>query len=47
MKGTLYIPENEYGIRPGYYSVNELAELLRHRSEEPEVVWFVADMLED
>ncbi len=44
--GTLYIPNNELGIEEGYYLVNEVVELLREYCDRPEVVRFVADMLE-
>jgi hypothetical protein len=44
--GGLYIPENEFDIEEGYYSVNEVVELLRKHRNQPDVVFFIADMLE-
>ncbi len=33
-------------IEPGYYNVTELVNLLRANSEDPQVILFIADMLE-
>jgi hypothetical protein len=44
--GTLYIPENDLGVDEGYYSVNQIVELLREHCDQPEVVRFVVDMME-
>ena len=43
----LYIPENDCGIENGYYSMNEVVALLRKYAEKPDVVYFIADMLEE
>lgn len=43
---NIYIPENEYGILEGYYSTNEIANLLRENCNNPHLVSFIADMLE-
>ena len=42
-----FIPENEYGIEEGYYIGNAIVELLRKYKESPDVIQFVADMLEE
>lgn len=42
-----FIPENEYGIEEGYYLGNSLVKLLRDYKDRPEVIEFIADMLED
>jgi hypothetical protein len=47
LKGTLFIPENEYGIKEGYYTINEIVEILRSNCRRPEVVHFIADMMEE
>ena len=44
---TLYIPENMWDIEEGYYSMNEVVGLLRKHAEEPSVILFIADMLEE
>jgi hypothetical protein len=43
---TIYIPENDTGIIEGYYTVNEFVSLLRSHKHEPNVIQFLADMLE-
>jgi len=45
--GILYIPENECGIREGYYTIQDLVKLLRERCGDRDAVHFIADMLED
>ena len=42
-----FIPENEYGIAEGYYIGNALVQLLRDNKDKPEVIEFIADMLEE
>ena len=42
-----FIPENEFGIEEGYYIGNAIVELLRKYKDRPEVVEFIADMLEE
>lgn len=42
-----FIPENEYGIEEGYYIGNALVQLLRDNKNKPEVIQFIADMLEE
>lgn len=42
-----FIPENEYGIEEGYYIGNALVQLLRDNKNKPEVIEFIADMLEE
>ena len=41
------IPENEYGIEEGYYIGNALVQLLRDNKDKPDVIQFIADMLEE
>ena len=41
------IPENEYGTEQGYYIGNALVQLLRDNKNKPEVIQFIADMLEE
>ena len=43
----LFIPDNDYGIEKGYYSMNEVVKLLRDNCRKPDVVYFIADMLEE
>lgn len=43
----LLIPENEHGIKEGYYIGNAIVELLRKYKNKPEVIEFIADMLEE
>ncbi len=33
-------------IKPGYYTHQEVVGLLRTHSNNPEAIWFLADMLE-
>lgn len=42
----VYIPDNEYGIREGYYSNTGIVWLLRKHSDNPKTIYFIADMLE-
>lgn len=42
----LYIPGNDAGVSGGRYGRADLVKLLRDNCEEPDVVYFIADMLE-
>lgn len=42
----LFIPANRQGVPSGYYSRNRFVELLRGSSKKPDVIYFLADMLE-
>lgn len=42
-----FISENEYGIEEGYYIGNAIVKLLRDYKDRPEVIEFIADMLEE
>ena len=42
----VFIPESKYGIREGYYDYHALAGALRIVCHHPEVVRFIADMME-
>lgn len=37
------VPENDYGIEPG---ARDVVRLLRENADRPEVIRFIADMLE-
>ncbi len=43
---TVYIPENNYGIREGYYDRRGIVTLLRAWRDSEMVIQFIADMLE-
>jgi len=42
----IYIPENDYGIEWRHYDLDEFCNLLREHKGNPEIVQFLADMLE-
>jgi hypothetical protein len=42
-----FIPENEFGIEEGYYIGNAIVKLLRDYRDRPEIIGFIADMLEE
>ena len=42
-----FLPDNEDGIKEGYYSMNGIVELLRKHKKAPEKIQFIADMLEE
>jgi len=44
--GAVYIPDNQLGIPERYYNINQLVELMRANKANPEVVQFIADMME-
>jgi hypothetical protein len=41
-----FIPDNDFGIPEGRCSQRDLVALLRERCEEPECIYFIADMME-
>ena len=41
------LPYGRYGIRPGYYTLNEVVQMLRDRKDNPDAVQYIADMLEE
>lgn len=47
LRFQLLIPDNEYGIPAKYYIGNEIVKLLRDYKNNPEVIQFIADMLEE
>ena len=47
LRFQLFIPENEYGIEEGYYIGNAIVKLLRDNKNKPDVIQFIADMLEE
>lgn len=42
-----FIPDNEFGIEEGYYIGNAIVDLLRNNKDKPDVIEFIADMLEE
>jgi hypothetical protein len=50
---VLEVPEPEYGqtnpgnLEPRQYHLQELVELLRTHKNDPEVIQFIADMMEE
>ncbi len=47
LRFQVFIPENEYGIEEGYYIGNTIVKLLRDNKNNPDVIQFIADMLEE
>ena len=47
LRFQVFIPDNEYGIEEGYYIGNAIVELLRKHKDKPEIIEFIADMLEE
>ena len=47
MNSGIFIPDNEFGIAEGYYTLNQMVELLRRHKNLPQTVQFLADMLEE
>lgn len=47
LRFQLFIPDNDYGIEEGYYIGNAIVELLRKYKDKPEIIEFIADMLEE
>ena len=43
----IWIPENDLGVLSGYYDNNGVVTLLRMYCDKPEVVYFIADMMEE
>ena len=43
----VYIPSNLHRIKEGYYSLNDFVDLLREYKNSPDIVQFLADMLEE
>lgn len=46
MRKQVYIPENDYGIREGYYDHRGIVTLLRTWRDSELVVQFIAGMME-
>lgn len=42
----VFLPDNEHGVAPGYYSQRGIVALLRQHCSNPAAVHFIADMLE-
>jgi len=47
LRFQLLIPENDYGIEEGYYLGNAIVKLLRDNKDKPDIIQFIADMLEE
>jgi len=47
LRFQLLIPDNEYGIEEGHYIGNTIVKLLRDNKDKPDVIQFIADMLEE
>ena len=47
MDYKVFIPSNEYGIAENYYKMNDIVTFLRENKNNPEVIQFIADMLEE
>jgi hypothetical protein len=43
----VFIPVNKYDIGKGYYTINQIVDLLRDYKNNPEIIQFLADMLEE
>ena len=46
MTFPIYIPVNDVGVPQRRYGRADLVKLLRDNSDKPDVVYFIADMLE-
>ena len=46
LTGAVFMPSNEFGIDERYFNVNQLVKLLKANKDKPEVVQFIADMME-
>jgi len=46
LTGAVYMPSNEFGIPERYFNVNQLVKLLKDNKDRPEVVDFIAEMME-
>lgn len=47
MEHSIYIPENDDISEHGYFSMNEIVDLLRKYKGKPSKVRFIANMLEE
>lgn len=43
---TTFIPVNDHGVKPGYYTIPDIVRLLRKHHANPKAVHFIADMME-
>lgn len=43
----LYIPENEFGIPEGYYTLGELSSCISKYKNDPDAIQFIAEMMEE
>jgi hypothetical protein len=39
--------EPECGIKPGIYLVNDIVQLLREHADNPDIIRYLADMMEE
>lgn len=42
----IFIPDNDHGVKPGYYTIPDIVRLLRKHHVDPNAVHFIADMME-
>lgn len=42
-----YFPPNAHGIPAGKYTLNQIVQLLRDNKNNPEIIQYIADMLEE
>lgn len=47
MQIITYIPDNKYGIESRDYTLQEIVALLRANKNNPDIVQFIADMIEE
>ena len=43
----VYIPENGNGIKEGFYSINDICELLKDNLDNPTRIFYIADMIQE
>ena len=43
----IFIPDNAYHLKSGYYTINQIVSLLRKFSYDEDAVHFIADMMEE
>jgi len=47
MGKTIFIPKNDVIKEHGYFTINQIVDLLRKYCKNPDRVYFIADMLEE
>ena len=41
-----YIPENNFNINEGYYTLNEIVSIMREKKTDPVLISYILEMLE-